>query len=285
MPKRAAAPPGAARGGGGAAEMMMEAEFVGAAADSDDDGAAAPADSEAPSAADKVVIERVGDFAEETTIPHAVTVTRSHESSAALETAAGNLTLNGVIRVAAPYRCRRGTRVCNAVVHMRANVTNGNAFAILGGKTRIFLDGVRIKNSFLPSERAAIAAGASGNLAIGEDSTVVVTKRERTSSVGSKDGFFFASDEEATLSYDITVQNRRTQEVSVLVREQLPRSQSDKLAVVVSAETEKHPLYQRADRESTDVSWLVTVKPGATVSLPFGFNVKWPKATFVEGLQ
>lgn len=284
----ASASGGAWRGG----DMMMDAEDANAGApsalgddvDDDDEGPAS------------VKIDRDGDFGETAKLPYLVTLPR--KTPVEVELAQGSITLRQMLRVAATYLCKN-KKVCTKAVHLRANVTNPNAFSILGGRAKVFLDGVPVRNRFLPETRAAIAAGGSGTLSLGEDPGVVVTRRERSSTLGAKSGAFFSFSAEqdfADVMYDISVQNKRATPVEVEVRELLPRTQSEHVVIKIEESTLKHPKFTRGGGKlaaaagggggggEESVSWNLVVPAGATVRVPFGFSVLWPKGKFVHGL-
>jgi hypothetical protein len=305
----------------------------------------------------------LGSFTEEVKISHPVSIPK--HSSIVTEIGKGKVSAT-MHRVVASYRCRQqepttsssssssssSSTPCTLPVFLKANISNEANSYLLGGPTRIFIDGIpflsNTNNNNNNKIQKSIAPGSWGFVNLGEDTKVIVQRYEKsnilsrkfnkTSGMMSKnwwENLFVDKDAEqkekeeqkkksekasVSIKYEIKITNTRTIPVTIDLREQYPRSNTEEIEVRLSADTLKNPFLvtsaydnkkkkeegKESDKnnddsakknessdssvakvtvnDSEEIRWKVEVGAGQSVIVPFGFSLTWTKDKFVHGL-
>lgn len=151
-------------------------------------------------------------------------------------------------------------------VFLTARITDWTKYNFLSGEANLFFEGTFIGKSVLDTR----AANDTLSLSLGVDKNIVV-KRVLQKDLNEKQGILGSSRKESR-DWLITVRNRKTQPIKILVQDQVPVSQNTAIEVdtqeVSGAEM---------DKLTGILSWNLTVNPQAEKQLRIKYQVKYPK--------
>jgi hypothetical protein len=154
-------------------------------------------------------------------------------------------------------------------VFLTARITDWNKYNFLSGEANLFFEGTFIGKSLIDTHATADTL----NLSLGADKNIVVT-RTLQKDVTGKQGF--GANRKETRDWLITVKNRKSQPVNLLVEDQVPVSQNSAIEVdtqnISSAEM---------DKLSGKLSWNLSLKPLDEKQLQLKYQVKYPKNQLV----
>jgi hypothetical protein len=154
-------------------------------------------------------------------------------------------------------------------VFLTARITDWNKYNFLSGEANLFFEGTFIGKSLIDTHATADTL----NLSLGADKNIVVT-RTLQKDLTSKQGF--GANRKETRDWLITVKNRKSQPVNLLVEDQVPVSQNSAIEVdpqnISSAEM---------DKLSGKLSWNLSLKPLDEKQLQLKYQVKYPKNQLV----
>ncbi|MFD0767173.1 DUF4139 domain-containing protein [Mucilaginibacter lutimaris] len=154
-------------------------------------------------------------------------------------------------------------------VFLTARITDWNKYNFLSGEANLFFEGTFIGKSLIDTH----ATTDTLNLSLGTDKNIVVTRTLQKDLTG-KQGF--GSNKKETRDWLITVKNRKSQPVNLLVEDQVPVSQNSAIEV----ETQDVSGAQM-DKLSGKLSWSQNLKPMDEKQLHLKYQVKYPKNQLV----
>jgi hypothetical protein len=157
--------------------------------------------------------------------------------------------------------------------HLRANVTNTSAHTLLTGPIAIFHGADYVGTSALAQ---AVPPGAEVELQLGVDDRLVV-ERELVSRATSRK--VVGSLRRTDVGYAITLTNHTGRAARVTVRDQVPVSRHEGIAV-------KDFHAAPAPGETTDLgqlTWPAELAPGATKKIEFGFRLEHSRGLDLTG--
>jgi hypothetical protein len=166
-----------------------------------------------------------------------------------------------VQRVATPGR--------GGSVVLLANVLNDSPYSMLAGKSVVFVDGqFQFAGDFplLPSQ-------GRGQLMLGVDAGVTVTRRELQAYRTTAGGLINSKTAATEHVIEIKVANKKRFAVAVLVRDQVPVSSREDIAVELAKTA---PAPGRHERATGLLSWNVTVAPQSSEVIPLRYTVTVP---------
>lgn len=151
-------------------------------------------------------------------------------------------------------------------VFLTARITDWTKYNFLSGEANLFFEGTFIGKSRLDTR----AANDTLSLSLGVDKNIVV-KRLMQTQLADKQGIFGSSKKE-TRDWSISIKNRKTQAINLLVEDQVPVSQNSAIEVdtqdISGAEM---------DKATGKLSWTFTLEPQAVKQLRVKYTVKYPK--------
>ncbi|MFA6248800.1 MAG: mucoidy inhibitor MuiA family protein [Mucilaginibacter sp.] len=154
-------------------------------------------------------------------------------------------------------------------VFLTARITDWNKYNFLSGEANLFFEGTFIGKSLIDTHATADTL----NLSLGADKNIVVTRTLQKDLTG-KQGF--GANKKETRDWLITVKNRKSQPVNLLVEDQVPVSQNSAIEVdtqnISSAEM---------DKLTGKLSWNLSLKPLDEKQLQLKYQVKYPKNQLV----
>ncbi|OOQ57206.1 DUF4139 domain-containing protein [Mucilaginibacter pedocola] len=156
-------------------------------------------------------------------------------------------------------------------VYLTARITDWTKYNFLSGEANLFFEGTFIGKSKLDTR----AANDTLSLSLGVDKNIVV-KRLMQTQLNDKQGIFGSSKKE-TRDWNISIKNRKTQPISLLIEDQVPVSQNT--AIEVDAQDISGAEMNKATGK---LSWNFTLEPQAAKQLRVKYTVKYPKDQIVS---
>lgn len=153
-----------------------------------------------------------------------------------------------------------------------ARVTDWESLQLLPGSVNIFFEGTYIAESYLNPESTRDTLDFS----LGRDKKVII-QRELLKSYNKRSTIGF--NRERTFGYEITVRNTKSSAVRLVLNDQLPISQDDKITVKVMEVSGA-----RRDETTGKLTWELDLQPSETKKLKLIFSVKHPKNSTVPGI-
>lgn len=153
--------------------------------------------------------------------------------------------------------------------YLLAEISNWQNLNLLSGKANITYDGTYIGETFIN----AASTHTKLSLTLGTDKRVAV-KREKLQDYSSTK--FLGNDVRQIFTYKLTVKNNQTKAISMVLKDQYPRSTQKNIEVELLKETSAWT----ANKEETGVvSWEETIQPGETKTYQLSYSVKYPKGS------
>ena len=162
--------------------------------------------------------------------------------------------------------------------YLRSKSTNSTDFPFIAGRANVFMDDTFVASSELKTTNP----GEEIVLYLGSDPTVVVEFKES----------FFKTTRgmvgkviQAKYQHDIVVKNSKGTEISCEIFDQLPKSQEDKVKVVVL-----RPRLEEREREgacmlvpeNSSVRWRVKVPAGKNFETTFEYQIDYPADKLID---
>ncbi|TWR25770.1 mucoidy inhibitor MuiA family protein [Mucilaginibacter pallidiroseus] len=151
-------------------------------------------------------------------------------------------------------------------VFLTASIIDWNKYNFLSGEANLFFEDTFIGKSLLDTH----IAGDTLNLSLGTDKNIVVTRTLQTE-MKDKQGLFGSSKKEIR-NWLISVKNRKSQPVQLLVEDQIPVSQNS--AIEVETQDVSGAEF---DKGNGKVAWNLTLAPQNEKQLNLKYQVKYPK--------
>ncbi|MGN6638195.1 MAG: mucoidy inhibitor MuiA family protein [Mucilaginibacter sp.] len=150
-------------------------------------------------------------------------------------------------------------------VFLTAKITDWNKYNFLSGEANLFFEGTFIGKSLINTN----ATTDTLNLSLGTDKNIVVTRKSLKDLTEKQS---FGSNKKETRYWQIDVKNRKSQQVNLLVEDQVPVSQNSSIDV----ETQEISGGQ-LDKNTGKVSWSFLLKPQDEKKVELKYLVKYPK--------
>ena len=157
--------------------------------------------------------------------------------------------------------------------YLRATATNTSAVLLLPGSAHVFHDAEFVG----VSELETVASGEGFELQMGVDERIRLERqlRRRTASKAMLGGT-----RTIDISYEITVENHRSQPSRISLHDHIPLSRDADVKVRLR-EVEPKPSEQD---DLGELTWDLTLDPGKEVSVTYRFTVEHPGGSNVAGL-
>lgn len=146
-----------------------------------------------------------------------------------------------------------------------ARITDWEKYSLLDGEANIFFENTFVGATVLDISRATdtlqVSLGRDKGISINREKIKDYTTRQL---VGTK--------KEETRTWRTTVKNNKLQKISITVMDQVPVSTSEEIEVNI-LETSGG----KVNTENGEVTWELTLEPGAEKKLDLKYSVKYPK--------
>ena len=161
--------------------------------------------------------------------------------------------------------------------YLKAKVKNDSDYPFLPGDTNVFLDNNFVANSFLK----AVAPTEEFWTFLGVDESIkveykFVKKFDET-------GGFFTEKNKKIFEYLIKITNNKKTQEEIVVWDQLPISQNEKIKVKLIEPEYKEDTETLKMNEHKYIEWFFEPKPGEEILIPFKYSVEYPIGTKIKG--
>lgn len=153
-----------------------------------------------------------------------------------------------------------------------AKVTGWDQYNLLNGTMNVFFEGTFVGKSYLNTR----TTNDTLDISLGRDKNVVV---QRTLLKEFSEKKIIGLNKKESRSYEISVRNKKKQEIEIDIEDQLPLSTSSDIAIEV-LETGG----ARYDKEKGLLTWNLKLAAGEEKKFRFGFSVKYPKDKVISNL-
>jgi len=153
-----------------------------------------------------------------------------------------------------------------------AKVTGWEDLNLLPGEANIFFEGTFVGKTFIDPNNIRDTLSVS----MGRDKRIVV-KREKVKNLSSRK--VIGTSEKQESAWEITVRNTKSENVLVVVEDQIPVSQNNQIEVTVVDNGGA-----KQDTFSGKLTWKLNLKPAENKKLAYKFEVKYPKDRRISGL-
>lgn len=150
---------------------------------------------------------------------------------------------------------------------LKAQITGWENVNLLSGEANLYLEGTFLGKTNINPDQIDDTLG----LYMGKDRRVVVKRTKVKESSGKN---FFGNKITQSVVWEIEVRNNKKEAISVELQDQIPVSKNEKIEIIKDdlGGAELNP-------ETGLLTWNKTLQPGETLTLRFGFSLKYPKNT------
>ncbi|RHZ48583.1 uncharacterized protein CDV56_104372 [Aspergillus thermomutatus] len=177
-----------------------------------------------------------------------------------------------------------------AAAFLRARIQNTSSVTILRGRAGMTVDGTFLGTTSLPN----CAPNDSFNISLGVDPSILVAYAKP--SVRRIGGGFFSKEHTAVFRRTCWVKNTKSIAVDLIVSDQVPLSEDDKLRVQIlepkGLEREGDPVEMAMETskgrgavvlgKNGEVKWILKLQPGKEIRLALEYEAKVPSGSQVE---
>lgn len=162
--------------------------------------------------------------------------------------------------------------------YLKAKVKNDSDYPFLPGDTNIFLDNNFVANSYLK----AVAPTEEFWTFLGVDEAIkveykFVKKFDETSGL-------FVEKNKKIFEYLIKITNNKKTQEEIVVWDQLPISQNEKVKVKLIEPAYKEDTEILKINEHKYIEWFFEPKPGEEILIPFKYSIEYPIGMQIKGL-
>ena len=153
-----------------------------------------------------------------------------------------------------------------------ASITGWEQLSLLPGEANIYFENSYVGKSYINPASTEDTL----KLSMGRDPRIVV-KREKIQDLSSVK--FIGSNITKKFVYDISIKNTRTENISLLIEDQIPLTKNELIKISVD-ELSGGTL----NEETGKIKWNLEIKPNENKKIRIGYSVKYPKDKTISGL-
>lgn len=153
-----------------------------------------------------------------------------------------------------------------------AKATGWDQNILLSGNANIFFEGTFVGKTYIDVQNT----GDTLDLSLGRDKNIVV-KRTRMKEFSEKK--FIGLTKKESFVYELSVRNKKKQEVEIVIEDQVPLSTNQDIKVELTESS--NVAY---DKETGKITWKLKIASGEDKKLRFGYSVQYPKDKKIVGL-
>jgi uncharacterized protein (TIGR02231 family) len=154
-----------------------------------------------------------------------------------------------------------------------AEISSWETLDLLPGDANIIMDNVYLGKSFIDPNTTMDTL----NLSLGRDKRVAVKRLLVKEFSKSK---IKGDTKTETVTYEITVKNNKNKDVSMLLKDQFPISQTKEVVVKLEDNGDAE-----VNEEIGTVNWKINLKPGESKKFRFSYSVTYPKDKKIANLR
>lgn len=155
-------------------------------------------------------------------------------------------------------------------VYLLARVSGWEQYNIISGNVNLFFEGTYVGKSYIDTR----TTGDTLEFSLGSDKNIVV---ERQKLLEYSEAKFIGLNKKETFTYEISIRNKKKQNIDLLIEDQLP------LTTNKDIEVEKLEISGAMhDEVSGKLSWKMILKPAENKKLRLSYSVKYPKDKIVN---
>ena len=160
-------------------------------------------------------------------------------------------------------------------VYLKGKVINNKSYPLLEGDINVFVDDDFVNKTYLNT----IVQSDTLELALGTDESIRSEKKLIKKYTESKG--FTGSTKRVTYEYEIIITNNRKTTETLRIYDQIPIAMNEKIKIsILEPEIEKDQL-----GNDNIIDWSLVLEPGKKKTLPFKYQVEYPKNLRVYGLE
>jgi len=153
-----------------------------------------------------------------------------------------------------------------------AKATGWDQNVLLSGNANIFIEETYVGKTYIDVQNASDTL----DLSLGRDKNVVV-KRTRMKDFTEKK--FIGSTKKESFVYELSLRNKKKQEVEITVEDQIPLSTNADIKVELTESSNAS-----YNKETGKLTWKVKLASSEDKKLRFGYSVQYPKDKKISGL-
>ena len=153
----------------------------------------------------------------------------------------------------------------NPSVFLTARLTDWVQYELLDAETNIYFEGTYIGKSLIDTRSAEDTI----DISLGVDNAVIV-QRNLLSEKNKRTGL--SDKEKKTRYWEVVLRNTRSQPLYIMVEDQFPVSKQKNIEVTLLESSGA-----RVNELTGQLIWMLTLMPGQTQNLEFGYEVRYPK--------
>ncbi|MBO6524005.1 MAG: mucoidy inhibitor MuiA family protein [Balneolaceae bacterium] len=149
--------------------------------------------------------------------------------------------------------------------YLVGSLPDWNDLNLIEGEANIYFENRFIGTTFLNP----VSSSDTLDISLGKDEQIVV-QREQLKEFSSKN--FFRNRTRENIQFEISVRNSKSQPITIKVEDQIPISTNEEIKVSVKELSDG-----KLNDETGIISWNLTINPGETKRVRFGFELEYPK--------
>lgn len=160
--------------------------------------------------------------------------------------------------------------------YLKATTVNASDFPLLAGETNVYLDGSFVTDGHLeyvaPSEEFQTLLGADDGVAVEHK---LIKRYEKKEGV-------LAKKREIIYEYKVTIENKKTKQISLAMADQIPIPTNAEIAVNLISPKKDQDKVKISDQNYLE--WELQLTPGQKKEIPLTFSVVFPIGKELQGL-
>jgi len=153
----------------------------------------------------------------------------------------------------------------SSAVYLQAKAADFDRLNLLSGEANIFFEGTFLGKTLIDMQQAADTL----NISLGTDKSIVIERKQEKE---FQEKQFIGSSVRAVREFVITIQNRKSEPVNLIVEDQIPVSTSGEVVV----EKQEFP-EGKLDEKTGKVTWVLNMPANGQKQLHLKYQVKYPK--------
>lgn len=147
-----------------------------------------------------------------------------------------------------------------------ANIVDWENYSFLEGEANIFFEDTYIGKTIMDVRYAKDTL----QISLGRDKHVVVTREKVKDKTSNQ---FIGSKKEVNRAWEIKVKNNKSQEISMLVMDQVPVPQNEEIEVEINDRSGS-----KLNEKTGELHWEFELNPGKEKAFDLNYTVKYPKS-------
>lgn len=154
-------------------------------------------------------------------------------------------------------------------VFLTARITGWEEMNLLNGEANLYYEGTYLGKAMLNTQNT----GDTLDVSLGRDKNIAVTRIKQKEFSRKQ---VFGSNKTDERRWEISIRNKKTQPINIIVEDQYPTS-TDKDIVVEKGEAKEATL----DEATNKLTWRLKIEAAKEKKIGFSYSVKYPKSSVV----